>query len=190
MERLILDETTTWRSAGCCFVERSEILMFTLTCFTRLFPQTPCSSRVFPQFLAHVMLAVVFGRNFVTTSEFTPQPFQSFSPLCLQSVDVPTVHKNLCQNGYVWVTMVIEHALFLLIAAVWVKTQLFEHCTKCPTKKTDGTQSHTCDSRRRHAVGHEIWIRGSSTTTFRPLYDKDGGIRYVSILWTRSDTTF
>ena len=30
------------------------------------------------------------------------------------SQDVPTVHKNLCQNGYVWVTMVIEHALFCL----------------------------------------------------------------------------
>ena len=27
---------------------------------------TPCSSRVF-QYMAHVMLAVVFGRNFVTT---------------------------------------------------------------------------------------------------------------------------
>ena len=30
------------------------------------------------------------------------------------SQDVPPVHKNLCQNGYVWVTMVIEHALFCL----------------------------------------------------------------------------
>ena len=27
---------------------------------------------------------------------------------------MPTVHKNLCQNGHVWVTMVIEHALFCL----------------------------------------------------------------------------
>ena len=35
-------------------------------------------------------------------------------------------HKNLCQNGYVWVTMVIERALFLLLAAVWViKTHFF-----------------------------------------------------------------
>ena len=25
--------------------------------------------------------------------------------------------------------------------------------------------------------------------TSRPFHDKDGGIRYVSILWTRSDTT-
>ena len=38
----------------------------------------------------------------------------------------PTVHKNLCQKGYVWVTMVIERALFLLLAAVWViKTHFF-----------------------------------------------------------------
>ena len=42
------------------------------------------------------------------------------------SQDVPPVHKNLCQKGYVWVTMVIERALFLLIAAVWViKTHFF-----------------------------------------------------------------
>ena len=51
------------------------------------------------------------------------------------------------------------------------------------------TQIHACDPRRWHAAGHEIWIRGSSATTFGPLYDKDGGIRYVSILWTRSDST-
>ena len=42
------------------------------------------------------------------------------------SQDAPTVHKNLCQKGYVWVTMVIERALFLLLAAVWViKTHFF-----------------------------------------------------------------
>ena len=45
---------------------------------------------------------------------------------CLTPQDVPTVHKNLCQNGYVWVTMVIERALFLILAAVWViKTHFF-----------------------------------------------------------------
>ena len=39
------------------------------------------------------------------------------------SQDAPTVHKNLCQKGYVWVTMVIERALFLLLAAVWATFQ-------------------------------------------------------------------
>ena len=51
------------------------------------------------------------------------------------------------------------------------------------------TLIHACDSCRRHVVGHETRLRGSSTTTSRPLHDKDGGIRYVSILRTTSDTT-
>ena len=51
------------------------------------------------------------------------------------------MHKNLCQNGYVWVTMVIGHALFLLLAAVWATFRLtaVRGCgsglgfwTKCP----------------------------------------------------------
>ena len=40
-------------------------------------------------------------------------------------------------------------------------------------------------------VDDMLWATkpGSSTTTSRPLHGKDGGIRYVSILRTRSDTT-
>ena len=60
-------------------------------------------------------------------------------------------HKNLCQKGYVWVTMVIERALFLLLAAVWATFQPsadWECCsglvflTKCPNYSINTPQSN------------------------------------------------